>query len=112
VKELMDNPDLTHIASFHVQQAIEKSMKAVLEKIGGPVQKTHNLEKLHSLTEDYIPVENHKLLMMINELYIDSRYPGDFGILPDGKPTQADVNEFYSFAHGIFNSARNTLEEP
>jgi hypothetical protein len=24
---------------------------------------------------------------MINEVYIDSRYPGDLGLLPHGKPT-------------------------
>ena len=30
--------------------------------------------------------------------YIDSRYPGDMGLLPYGKPTLEDAKEFHEFA--------------
>jgi len=35
---------------------------------------------------------------MLDELYIDSRYPGDMGLLPHGKPSLEDAQEFYDFS--------------
>ena len=31
IKEIIDNPFLTHLSAFHAQQSIEKSFKALLE---------------------------------------------------------------------------------
>jgi len=41
---------------------------------------------------------------------IDSRYPVDLGLLPDGKPTAKDAFELYEFAKQIYNSANKLLE--
>ena len=41
---------------------------------------------------------------MLDSLYIDARYPGDFGLLPDGKPTLDDAQAFYNFAEKIFKN--------
>ena len=109
IVELLNNPNLTNIASFHAQQSIEKSFKALLESKKIKIQKTHNLEKLHETVKDYINIENQNLLELINELYIDSRYPGDLGLLPNGKPTVKDVEGFYEFAKYIYEITKKQI---
>jgi HEPN domain-containing protein len=44
IEYLLDNPVLTNIIAFHSQQAIEKSIKAIIEEIGIIFTKTHNLQ--------------------------------------------------------------------
>jgi len=39
----------------------------------------------------------------LDDLYIESRYPGYLGLLPNGKPSLEDAKEFYDFALMIFN---------
>jgi HEPN domain-containing protein len=34
IENLLDNPILTNIVAFHSQQAIEKSIKAIIEEFG------------------------------------------------------------------------------
>jgi len=48
-----------------------------------------------------------------NELasvYLDSRYPGDMGLLPNGKPTIGEAKEFYCFALYIYDRICNILK--
>ena len=100
---------LTNIVAFHSQQAIEKSFKALIEYKKIEFVKTHNLEKLYKKLENIIKVD-YESLELINELYIESRYPGDMGILPYGKPTLEDAKEFYTFAQDIFDKVCNILD--
>jgi len=92
---------LTNIVAFHSGQAIEKSFKALIEYQKIAFIKTHNLEKLYKKLENIIEVD-YEQLEFINELYIDSRYPGDMGLLPNGKPTIDDAIQFYEFAKTVF----------
>jgi len=46
---------------------------------------------LKSKIENYISVNDEGMLDEINEIYIDSRYPADLGLLPYGKPTLEDA---------------------
>jgi len=48
--------------------------------------------------------------MILGDLYIDSRYPGDLGLLPNGKPTLADVKEYYEFAKDICDKVKRIIE--
>jgi len=48
--------------------------------------------------------------MKMDSLYIDSRYPGEMGLLPYGNPTLEDAKEFYDFALYIFNKVCSILE--
>ncbi len=109
ISYLIEVDHLTNIVAFHSQQAIEKSFKAVLEYYGLPLIKTHNLEKLYKQIKDFIDI-NYEQLELINELYIDSRYPSDFGLLPYGKPTLKDAQEFYNFAKEIFYKVCEILD--
>ncbi len=100
---------LTNIVAFHSQQAIEKSFKALMEYNKIFFVKTHNLERLYKQIEKNLTV-NYDKLELINELYIDSRYPGDLGLLPYGKPSLEEAKEFYKFALDIFDKVCDILE--
>ncbi|MCD6172184.1 MAG: HEPN domain-containing protein [Sulfurimonas sp.] len=65
---------------------------------------------LKDKVEKYIHIDNEDLLEDLNALYIDSRYPGDMGLLPSGKPTQQEAKEFYDFAKQIFNEVGELLD--
>jgi len=41
----------------------------------------------------------------------DSRYPGEMGLLPYGKPTLKDAKEFFDFANMIYDKIINILKE-
>ncbi len=56
IREIIDNSELTNIAAFHAQQAIEKSLKAVIEEFKIGFVKIHNLEKLFALINNYIQI--------------------------------------------------------
>ena len=100
---------LTNIAAFHAQQAIEKSFKALMEHRKIAAIKTHNLERLYLYVENLIQVDE-EFLRLVNELYIESRYPGDMGLLPHGKPTLEDAREFHAFARDLFEQVCDLLE--
>jgi HEPN domain-containing protein len=95
---------------------VEKTLKAVLEKYAKRVPKIHDLDKLLSEVKNYIDIESDKsVINKLNMLYIESRYPGALGFLPDGKPTSENVEEFYAFAKNIYDTVRNhltTLDKP
>ena len=54
IENLLDNPILTNIVAFHSQQAIEKSIKAIIEEFGIVFAKTHNLQTLLIRIEEVI----------------------------------------------------------
>jgi len=47
VSEIIENPNLTNIAAFHCQQAIEKYFKAFILEYEKPLMKIHNLLTLY-----------------------------------------------------------------
>ena len=105
ITNIIDNESLTHLVAFHCQQAIEKSFKAVLEYNNNNVPKRHDLLMLKDFVVDQIEIENEDMLEALNSLYTESRYPGDLGLLPEGKPTTQEAEEFYSFAKNIYEQA-------
>jgi len=103
IESIVDNEIVTHMTAFHSQQSVEKSFKAILEYKGVTVPKKHDVRMLKKLVNMYISIDNDYILDALNTLYIDSRYPSSFGLLPNGKPTLTDAREFYKFALDIFN---------
>ena len=85
-------------------------MKAILEEYEIDYPKIHKLVKLKTL----VPVElkdiDEDMLFILDDLYIESRYPGELGLLPNGKPTLEDAKEFYQFAQQLFNQICVILE--
>ncbi|MFA6126158.1 MAG: HEPN domain-containing protein [Bacteroidales bacterium] len=102
IESLIDNPILTNIVAFHSQQAIEKSMKAVIEEFGVPFRKTHNLQTLFLKIEGIVSFSVNELIISeLDRLYLDARYPGDFGLMPEGKPTLDEAKMYFQEALNI-----------
>lgn len=111
IKEIINNKNLTTMTAFHSQQSIEKTLKAILEYHNQCVPKIHQIKKLFKLTEQYINIDvKIEIVLKIDTLYIESRYPGDMGLLPYGKPTIEDSEEFYNYAVMIFNKVCKVLD--
>lgn len=105
IVHILSDENLTHLVAFHAQQAIEKSLKALLEFKNQTVPKTHSLNRLFTLVGDDMKNIDYDLVHTLDGLYIDSRYPGDFGLLPDGKPSLKDAQLFYKFAVTVHEAA-------
>ena len=50
------------------------------------------------------------MLDRLEAVYIQSRYPGEMGLLPSGKPSQAEAQAFYNFAQKWFQEVKTTLQ--
>ena len=97
---------LTHIVAFHAQQCVEKVFKALLEEYEIETPKIHRLLTLYGKVESFIDIEIElSLLQTLDALYIDARYPGDLGLLPNGRPSTSDAVKFYDFAQTVFVNA-------
>ncbi len=85
--KMLDDDFLTNITSFHAQQAVEKSFKAVVEEFELGFQRTHDLIRLYGTVKSHLDFDvDLEMMKKLNELYVSVRYPGDFGLLPYGDP--------------------------
>ena len=112
IREIITNTYLTHLVAFHAQQAIEKSFKALIEEFELGFIKTHSLETLYYKvkTQINIPI-NQEQLMLLDQLYIDARYPGELGLLPNGKPTVDESEEFYELAVKVLGMVKGICQK-
>jgi HEPN domain-containing protein len=112
IQEIIHNETLTNLAAFHSQQAIEKSFKSILEEYDGNVPRMHNLETLLPKVNRHVIFIDAELELLedLDKLYIDSRYPGDFGLLPNGKPTVDEAKKFYELALLIYKAVAVALK--
>jgi HEPN domain-containing protein len=101
-----------NIACFHAQQAVEKLLKAYIAAYEQPIPRTHNLIRLHKICEDLLggtlELDDEKLLLL-NDIYIDSRYPADFGVLPSGQPGEQEAKIAYCNAKDIDKILRELI---
>jgi HEPN domain-containing protein len=99
---LKEQYPLTNIVAFHCQQVIEKYLKAFIIEKNVPLIKTHDLIKLNGMVNEIknLNIDENKLIV-INEVYVESRYPGDIGLMPDGIPTFEEVKEFLEHAKEV-----------
>jgi HEPN domain-containing protein/predicted nucleotidyltransferase len=89
-------------ACYHAQQSIEKILKAALIRKGWDLEKTHSIERLKAIGEDY----GLKLSISDEDLiFVDSicrgRYPAEAGLLPLGEPTEKDAKKAVTIARRI-----------
>jgi HEPN domain-containing protein len=108
---MQDDYPLTNIVVFHCQQSIEKYLKAYLIEKDAPLEKTHDLVKLNGKIRKIkdIGIEENKL-DIINEVYIESRYPGELGLMPDGIPTDEQAQGFIEYTKEIRTIINNELK--
>jgi HEPN domain-containing protein len=100
-KTLAGEDRLTNLVSFHCQQCLEKCFKAIIEEQDKPSIKSHDLLRLQLNADIKLSDSETILLSMINEVYIDSRYPGELGLLPNGKPTFLEAEAFIQLCDNI-----------
>jgi len=94
---------LTGEVAFHSQQAIEKYFKAYLVEHEVSFPKIHDLIKLYDFIKSVKDWEiDEDMLLKINKIYSESRYPSNIGILPDGQiPSTEQAKEIFDFAQRI-----------
>jgi HEPN domain-containing protein len=111
VARIASDDYLTHMVAFHSQQCIEKCCKAIIEEYELGHIRIHNLGRLFEIVGSKVPLEADVVLLeKMDKLYIDARYPGELGLLCDGKPTHVDAQEFYTCAERIHEQVKRALD--
>jgi len=109
--EIISREHLTNMVAFHSQQAVEKALKGIIEEFEIGFVKTHNLERLLGIVRKQISFEvDLNIIKRLDEVYTSTRYPGDLGLLPTGKPTIQDAKELFDFADGFYRIVKELLE--
>ena len=110
VGEIISKEHLTNMVAFHSQQAVEKTLKAIIEEFEIGFEKTHNLERLIGIVRKQINVDvDLDMIKRLDEVYISTRYPSDLGLLPSGKPSIQDAKELFNFADALYHNVKNLL---
>jgi HEPN domain-containing protein len=110
-KVLNEKEFLTQTAAFHCQQAVEKLFKSLIENQEDNVPRIHNLEVLFGIIENSITLSiDEEVLVQINEVYIDTRYPSDAGLIPNGKPEKGTIDKFLTFTTDLYKKVKIILE--
>lgn len=110
VARIASDDYLTHMVAFHSQQCIEKCCKAIIEEYDLGHIRVHNLGRLFEIVGPKVRLDADVVLIeKMDKLYIDARYPGELGLLPDGKPTRADAQGFYDCAKSVYGQVKQAL---
>ena len=99
--EVLLKEGIYNMVCFHSQQAIEKLFKSFIATYYQEIPRIHNLIRLHQVCEDLHGSQlnlDEEGLIFLNDVYIDSRYPADFGILPSGQPDKEEAQKAYNYA--------------
>ncbi len=110
--EVLLKESIFNMVCFHSQQAVEKLLKSFIATYNKEIPRIHNLIRLHKMCEDLYEGElnlDNDGLMFLNDVYIDSRYPADFGLLPSGQSGEDDAQRAYSYAKNIDNYLRRIV---
>ena len=113
-RKLLDEELLTRSTAFHCHQAAEKALKAVIEDCGVRIPKIHDLKRLMSVIEEKgirLRITSEEL-DPLNSVYIDTRYPTDQGLVPNGAPSVETVRQFHAIAERLCCRIRGVLGEP
>jgi HEPN domain-containing protein len=109
---LLTQADLTNVVAFHAQQAVEKVLKAAIEELHLDLVRTHSLTRLYELVRSHYPiVDDVDMLDRLEAVYIDTRYPGEMGLLPYGKPAPKEATALYHFAQDVFQKVQSCIED-
>ena len=113
IENIIHDDHLTNMVAFHAQQAVEKCLKAVMEEHEMDFVKLHSLEVLYKKIKNAHSLEvDLKMLQTLDQVYISSRYPGDIGLIPSGKPSRAEAATFATFAREFYQQAHTSLSVP
>lgn len=104
-KSLLKNEYVANIVLFHCQQCIEKCLKAILEEHEIQVPKIHSVVRLFGLITENIELGytiDENALNLLDDIYIDTRYPSGLGLLPTGFPSKEEASKILKIAKDIY----------
>ena len=106
VERLLDDQD-PEGAGFHLQQAVEKFLKAFLLSKGWQLQRIHNLETLLNSALVYDPSldQFREACQRITDFYIIERYP----LIIEAGLTEEDVRNALHQVNGIIEKLRAAI---
>ncbi len=105
-KWLQQSPNPVHNSiCFHVQQCIEKYLKAWLQEANIPFSKTHNLQELLDLITPTVSIWQvwQPDFKIISTYAVDARYPGD-------SATAENTHHAMQICNGVRQAIRTQLE--
>ena len=106
------NEGVYRLVCFHTQQFVEKVFKGLLFQQGTAPPRTHDLgflyQKLSQL--NFLLKVNISDLDFLSEVYVESRYLPDIGLLPHGEPTKEDAQKALEIARRIFAQVERALQ--
>ena len=90
----------TDSIAIEIQQAIEKTLKAVYAYLGNPVPKTHSLMVLFLFAKEKLNLEEFDPdhILAISDYYETDRYPGPRYTLPE----RSEVEMYFKVAERLF----------
>lgn len=111
IERICGDEYLTHMLAFHAQQAVEKTLKAVIDEYELGSVRIHSLERLFEIVRTRVEIEaDPRIVEMLDKLYIDARYPGNLGLLPNGMPSLVLAEKFQALARAVYREIKSKLE--
>ncbi len=94
------------VVCFHCQQAGEKFLKGILQELGMPPPRTHDLVKLAGLLAPKVPQVKRflGLCKKLTEFAVDYRYPGKYGTARQARYALASAAKIEQFSRTWFNA--------
>jgi HEPN domain-containing protein len=99
---------------FHAQQCVEKTLKALLAALRQPLPRSHNLIRLRQIAEDALGYSvdiDPEALRFLNDVYLESRYPQDIGLLPEGQSGAVEAQRALSGAQRIYSDLKTLIDQ-
>lgn len=112
-KILIENEYVANAVLFHCQQCIEKCLKAILEEHEIQVPKVHSVVRLFGIITENIELKlkiDEDALNLVDDIYIDTRYPTGLGLLPSGFPSKEETVEVLKITENIHNNVMLYLQ--
>ena len=106
-KSLLRNEYVANVVLFHCQQCIEKCLKAILEEHEMQIPKIHSVVRLFGIITENLELGveiDEDALNLLDDIYIDTRYPSGLGLLPTGFPSQEEADEVLKIAMKIYDN--------
>ena len=84
------------------ERLARQDLKAIIDEFELGFVKSHKLLNLFGIAEKKLNISiDEDILNELDSLYIDSRYPSNLGLLPEGKPSHDDAVRFFDYAKKI-----------
>lgn len=110
IDAIIANKNLTPAVAFHAQQAIEKTLKAIIVNFGNEIPRIHDLVTLTSKAGELLNIQiDHRTLVLLNQAYSRARYPMELSQDDMAIPSERTAELFYSTAKKLYEEIKDNL---